>query len=665
MRERATVRNGYHEQRTCWSLCAFKYLAFALALSFFAVPGLGVTATPHNTEAAATYAFAFQNADISAVAEEILGQAIGVPYSIDPSVNAKLTFRIERRLTKEQLLKAFEATLATQDIVLVRQGDNLLITSRAKANGSSGFASSAEGLHRAGYQTLAVPLSYATPSEVAKALEAISPNSHVVVYLDDKTGLLVLGGTGDEIDAVLQTIRVFDRSGLEGGKIRWFELSQVSASTVANDLDRIFQAAGASNITVIPLARLNGIFVVARTPTVLDQVANWVGQLDVPSKDVAPSLWVYKPRNLAADSLAVTLGSVLPNASVSSSGSSQPSLRNDASQLSSHGDASQGAPRADAMQAPAAPQATASSSGPSSADPDAVRLGVDTDANTLVVSAPLYRWLQIQKILDQIDKTPGQVLIEASILEVNLSNEFRLGVDWSVLANSGRLTVESIPTGATAAPTLPGFAVTFLDNNIAAAVSALRSRTDVEILSAPKIVALDNHVAKLQVGDQVPIVTQSAQTTTAAGAPVIDSVTYQSTGIILNVIPRITGDDRVMLDVDQEVSSVAQTTTSSINSPTIQQRQFQSSVIVSNGATIALGGLISSNKTYSDGGIPYLKDAPVVGALFRSTDNNLRRTELIVLITASIIKDQSDADRLLGRLLADMKDVDIRDLVPQ
>jgi len=158
------------------------------------------------------------------------------------------------------------------------------------------------------------------------------------------------------------------------------------------------------------------------------------------------------------------------------------------------------------------------------------------------------------------------------------------------------------------------------------------------------------------------VVTQSAQNTTAAGSPVVNSVNYLSTGVILSVTPRISGDGRIFLQVDQEVSSASETTTSGIDSPTIQQRSLSTTLILDDGAVAALGGLISSEKTKSQTGIPYLQNIPGVGNLFRTNTNSVNRTELIVLITAKIIKDRPSAQKVLDDLLADMTEMKSRGL---
>uniref|UniRef100_UPI0037C9111D type II secretion system protein GspD n=1 Tax=Phenylobacterium sp. TaxID=1871053 RepID=UPI0037C9111D len=198
----------------------------------------------------------------------------------------------------------------------------------------------------------------------------------------------------------------------------------------------------------------------------------------------------------------------------------------------------------------------------------------------------------------------------------------------------------------------------------AAAVSALGSRTNIEVVSAPKIIALDNRTARLQVGDQVPVVTQSAQTTTPDRGALVNTVDYRSTGVILNVTPRITGGDRVVLDVSQEVSSVGRTSTSGIDSPTIQQRRFESTLVLEDGGTVALGGLISTTRSNNNSGVPWLKDVPGVGGLFSTRNRDQSRSELIVLLSARIIGDKASAGRAMADLAADMTELQARGLLP-
>ena len=576
------------------------------------------------------------------MADEILGQTLGVSFTIDPAVSGAMSFRIDRRLTQPQLLEAFEAALAAHDLALVRDGESLTLTPRAKAKGSADIRMAGDGRSRGGYEVIAVPLSYAAPSEVAKAFEAVGP-SNSVVYHNDKLGLLLLGGTGQELQAALETVKVFDQSGVQGDKIRWFELAHASAATVAGELERVLQGSGVYGVTVVPLKRLNGLFVFGRTAKTLDEVAQWVGQLDVASRDEAMSLWTYRPRNVSAESLGRTLNSVL---------SGQASMG-----VTAVGAAS--AAGEDPTQNAGAQSVSFVASGE-----DPARVGVDAESNTILVSASSARWLQIQKILAEIDRRPSQILIEASILEVTLSDEFRLGVDWSILADAGRVKVTSSADRlGVVGPTFPGFAITYLGDDIRAAVSALGARTAVEVVSAPKIVTLANRTAKLQVGDQVPVAVQSARSSSDPDAPLVVTTEYRSTGIILNVTPRISGEDEVLLEISQEVSSVARTTSSGIDSPTIQQRRMDSTLVLHDGGVVALGGLISSTRNNGASGVPGMKDIPGVGALFRTGSKDERRTELIVLLTARIMRDGASSDAVMSNLLADMREVNARGLL--
>lgn len=590
---------------------------------------------PAHAQALETYTFAFRDADIAQVAEEILGNTLGVSYRIDPSVTGKMTFRVERRMTRTQALQAFEGALSINGVVIVRQGDTLLLTARANAKSAAPIRRSPGEVARAGYEIVAAPLSYTTPSEIAKILQSIG-SGEVVVHADDAAGVLLIGGTAREIEAALETIKTFDRSGLSGSQVRWFELTQASAPIVTRELKDILEASGETGVSIVPLRRLNGLLAFSKTPGGLETVSDWIEKLDRQGGEQATAMWVYHPRNVSAESLGRTLVSVLPGSGVS-------------------------LPAAEGGATTAAPTSAPSARGDSDED---VRVGIDKESNTLLISASPAKRVQIQRILEEIDIAPTQILIEASILEVSLNNDFRLGVNWSTLGAGGRLKVISTnDDGGAVAPTLPGFAVTFIDDDIRAAIDVLGSKTDVEVLSAPKIVVLNNRTATLQIGDQVPVVSQAAQSNTTPDAPRVVTVEYKDTGVILTVTPRVSGDSSVILTVSQEVSAVAKTTTSGIDSPTIQQRRMESTLILNDGATIALGGLISSSRSRGDSGLPLLKEVPGLGSLFKTETRDGRRTELIVLLTARAMRSDEATELVMKDLLSDLQEINGRGLL--
>ncbi|WP_162251671.1 type II secretion system secretin GspD [Caulobacter sp. Root1472] len=636
-------------------------LALSGACLSLASPGpvlAAAPAPPPQAERPESFTFAFRDADIAQVAEEILGNALGVPYTVDPGVTGKVSFRIDRRLTRAQLLEAFEAALAVNDVALLRQGDSLVLAPRDKARSSAALRDpgAISGGRRGGYDVVAVPLSFSTPTEVAKALEAMT-GSKAVLYSNDKLGLIVLGGSGSELQSLLETIKILDRNVFEGARIRWFDLHQAAASTVSADLAKILSTAGVQGVSVSPLSRLNGLIVSARTETAMNEVAGWIVRLDTPSRDLSTQLYVYRPRSASAGSLAATLSQVLSTGQGGGGYNDRQSGRETS--------------RTDAV--PVTKDDGATSSGGEGGSEgqseqkleDGVRIGVDRDSNTLIIRAPAARWMSLQQTLAEIDRPPSQVMIEASIIEVSLTNDFRFGVDWSAVSGNGKLGGNSVYTdNGVIGPKFPGFSITYLGGDIDAAINALGSRTAIDVVSAPKLITLDNHKARLQIGDQVPIVTQTATDTTTSSPAIVNTVEYRDTGVILEVTPRISGDDKVVVDIAQEVSGVAKTVTSGIDSPTIQQRKLSSTLVLQDGAVVALGGLISHRRSDSDSGVPGLKDVKLLGNLFKSKSKEGARTELVVLLTVRIMRDPAASGLMTRDLLADMREIESRGLLP-
>ncbi len=181
-------------------------------------------------------------------------------------------------------------------------------------------------------------------------------------------------------------------------------------------------------------------------------------------------------------------------------------------------------------------------------------------------------------------------------------------------------------------------------------LNALTDITDVNVISSPQLMVLDNHPARLQVGDQVPIPIQSAVSVTDPDAPIVNTVEFRDTGVILELTPRVNAGGLVVLDILQEVSDAVPTGTSGIDAPTIQQRTIQSSVAVQSGESIALGGLIRDNHTRAVTGVPVLSDIPVLGNLFKSTTDTARRTELLILLTPRVVSNQQEAREVTEEL---------------
>jgi general secretion pathway protein D len=189
-------------------------------------------------------------------------------------------------------------------------------------------------------------------------------------------------------------------------------------------------------------------------------------------------------------------------------------------------------------------------------------------------------------------------------------------------------------------------------------LNAMSGVTNVKVLSSPKVMVMDNKTATLQIGDQVPVITSSSQSVSSVGAPVIQTVQYYDTGVILKVTPQVNSGGLVTMDINQEVSNVAADQTgNSTGSPTIQQRKISSAIAIQSGQAIVLGGLIRDSKTTAATGLPLLSDIPKVGDVFKTHDNQIQRTELVILITPKVVWDRSEAREATDEIRSKMQGI--------
>jgi general secretion pathway protein D len=250
---------------------------------------------------------------------------------------------------------------------------------------------------------------------------------------------------------------------------------------------------------------------------------------------------------------------------------------------------------------------------------------------------------RVLRVVQGLDVVASQVLIEAVIAEVSLDDDPQFGLQWQFAKNgTPTATFSNALTGGVAA-SFPGFNYAVNTANIAATLSALNALTHVNIISTPSLMVLDNKTARLQIGDQVPITTQAATSTVTSQTAIVNSITMQDTGVILSVRPRINESGRVQLDIEQEVSSVVKTTTSNIDSPTIQQRSVKTTVVVSDGEVLALAGMIQDSASKSSNQLPILGDIPGIGAMFANRKDSVAKTELVILITPKVVRDGAES----------------------
>jgi len=636
----------------------------------------------------------FPNADVHEVAKAILGDILGLNYAVDPSATGSVTVQTAEPVARVDVLPILEESLSAAKLGLVKKGTVYTIIPIDKAKRQPQLLNANEP----GFGSESITLHYVNAVELKKLLDPLVPENSIS-QADPGRNIMLITGTADQRNAMRDLIRQFDVNWLHGMSFALLVPQRTDAHMLLPELDAIVNTKDsptAGLVKLVVIDRLNGILAISPQPQYLTDLKKWMGILDRAGGDNDRKLFVYHVQNGRAADVATVLISAFGGGSSTSGAAPHPTAPNlgatgQASQIGGmqsgfggtqqtgggytggtgglgggfqsgggfqqsggFGQSSQGGISgtdsstlgSNTSQQPQNVSQTLQL--PGSANP--ISVSSDETNNAIVVYSTARQYAIIQEALRQLDAAPLQVVIEAAITEVSLTKELQFGVQW--LLNTGVGSV-GFSEGTTSAPTqiFPGFSYITSGNEITATLNALQSITTVKVISAPKVLVLNNHTASLQVGDQVPVSTGSLTTQGIDQPSVAESIQYLPTGVILTVTPRVNDSGLVLLDISQEVSDVKPGTSGGTNTtPTIEDRKFTSSIAVHDGQTIALGGLIRDNNSHGRDGIPYLSQIPYLGALFGSTDNIDNRTELLVLLTPRVIRNAQDAKTITEEL---------------
>jgi general secretion pathway protein D len=646
------------------------------------------------------YEMNFENTPVATVAKAVLGDILSVGYTIDPRVQGTVSLSSGRPVPKSDLLYVFESALRVSNIALVRESRGYRLVPSADAVGT-GAIDRAQGLEP-GYGISVVPLQFVSAQTLTKLLENFATKPGMV-RADPARNLVVIQGNGADRRAAIDTVLSFDADWMRGQSVGIYPVSNSTPEPIIAELERIIDAGeGGLSQNVVKLqsiGRQNAILVVTRKPDYLTTVSSWIRRLDK-TGGAGTGVKVYRMRYGDARQVAALLNDMFVGGSAggldaptnqlvprgglmaSSSdrlnpGGSQPlaGSQSSAGLQPASGSAPSGfdARFADVSSGRLAQGATAPPGGYGrgggvggpSVSPvlPGVRITPDVVNNALLIYSNQEHYRIIERTLQQIDRPQLQVAIDATIAEVTLNDDLRYGVqfflnskDVGLQPNSGSIANSGGLASAVLGRVLPGF--NFLVGTEAQPrliIDALHAVTEVKILSTPSLVVIDNQFATLQVGDQIPITTRTAQSVDVPIAPVVNNIDYRNTGVILRVAPRINANGNVLLDVEQEISAVAKTPTADTLTPTVSQRKVRSSIAVASGQTVLLGGLISERQDRLRSGIPGLDRLPGIGTLFSRNVGAIQRTELIIFIRPQIIRHAVDARRVAEDLRSRMR----------
>ncbi len=618
----------------------------------------------------------FEQASLPEFLRVVFESILKENYLLDPSVAGTVTLHTTRPVTQDAVLPIVEAVLEQNGAALIRDEGMFKVLPLGDAASASG--SPAVGRYpssrQKGYGIQVVPLQHVAASELEGILGPFVPEGSSLT-VDTTRNVLILSGPRYRLDDLLATVRMFDVDWLAGMSFAMFRLEYADAVSVVEEIETIIDTGGdtplAGIVRVLPIERVNGVLVITHRPDHIEAIQNLIEEFDWGLEGASGRrLFVYELENGKAENIASVLQQIFGQRELEDSRSGELAVPGAASSVFRRADvisrppplpgqssANRVARPATITAAPAAGvagDAGESGDGISAESQGEITIIADQDNNAILVMATQQDYHAIEATIRRLDISPRQVLIEATIAEVTLSNGLSYGVRWFLENTDWELGFNApVPENASGA----GLAFAFFDDSsdLTAFFDVLATQSDVKFLSTPQVMVLDNQTANIRVGDQIPVTTRSSQSTTNPDAPIVTEVQFRDTGTLLTVTPRINAGGQITLEISQEVSIPgAEPAVGGGGNVAIAQRTINSSVIVQSGQTVVLGGLILETTTNGKSGVPILMNIPGLGALFSTNSTDTFRTELIITVSPRVIEDPREMEKITEELRARM-----------
>ncbi len=616
------------------------------------VPPAPPAQPPVRTAAGAAFVVKFNNADVYEVIHT-LGRIAGISYLIDPRVKGVVNLHTQGSMKKEDALELLFSILKINGATAVREGELYHIVPMAEAKMEPLPVPPPGVPGEAGLPNLPVmrafPLQYIAASEMAKVIKPFLSTGGEAVEVTRANMLLVIDTAGN-MDKHARLVELFDADAFRSAGVKLFPLKYLDPDEMAKNLDAVFgaldfssKASHPAGLNFVPLPRMGALLVVSASPKTLVDVTRWIGELDREQAGTGRGVHIYRVKNGKVADLMGIIEKLYP-------GKTSP-LVGKATEFK----ASVGEPAGRTAVAPGvqvltkAPIPEPAIPRPKDKESDADRFDIipSEPANALIIRGSASEYSALLDVLKTVDVYPKQLLLEVLIGEVQLDDTLKLGVDWNYIQNvggSGGTGTASMVTGVAGLNSGLGY-VYDKANRLTAAFRALATDGKVSILSSPSVLAANGKKAKIMVADQVPVTTASI---VANSNPPVTTTTvdYKDVGVILNFTPFINDQGLVTLEIDQEVSDVSNTTSTSTTNPTFFKRNIQTTLIATEDRAIVLGGLVKERKSVNRDGLPFLSRIWGLGWLFGSRSSSSTRTELLIFITPRVVGTIEDGTRL-------------------
>ena len=613
-----------------------------------------------------------QDADIKAFINEV-ATITDQNFVLDPRINGNVTVISNKALSRDEIYQLFLSVMQVNGVAAIDSGTTIKLVPDNVAK-QSGVAVDLRG-NSVG-ETLATRVIYLTNTQAAEVLGVIRPLMPQSAHAAAVPGVnaLVLSDRADSLNQLTALIRDLDSN--VNDSLHVIPLRHVDAERMMDLISSLVmttgggQAQGSSNQLKVIADASSDRLLVKGSPEMIAKVQEMVNQLDTTPSRRLSGLRVFRLKYASASHIAEMLRGLLANQSINSAGATSSlesaSLNDTPSTGATLTDETGGINTSAASSIAASP----SSSGGSGSDVGGRPFSIiaDETQNAVIVNAAPELMFEIEDAVNQLDNRRAQVLIQAAIVEVSGDDATQLGVQWALgNANSGYGVVNFNNVGASAASlaaaalsgggsasisaaagSIAGALIGIGDSSkdsrgntqfYGAILQALDSSTSANLLSMPSILTLDNEKASILVGQNVPFVTGSFTTSGNNSNNPFQTIDRQDIGINLNVIPHIGDNGTVRLEVSQEVSSVVPGSTGNASGLITNKSLINTTILADDQQTIALGGLMRDNTTTRQQKVPGLGNVPVIGRLFRSDNDSTQKSNLIIFLQPTILRD--------------------------
>ncbi len=603
--------------------------------------------------------FNFEGADIKRVVALVIGNILKENYLIDPNVQGTVTLKTEKPLNRDTVFYMLESVLDLYGAKISRRkGHYRIYPKETPGSAVLGFGD-IDARIKLGFGYRVVPLEYVSASEMVKILETVT-GEESEIRADDTRNLIILGGTSENVSNMLNAIELFDVDWMQNTNVALMRINHTDVDDILSDL-RVMLAANQGEVEsggvlrLETIERLNSILVITRQFAYLERVRNFVRKLDVPAQGAGSRLYVYPVKHSTADELAGLLETLFGAESVQQEDFE---TEDDLTGPGSYPvNLSLAVPKEEQAEPIVADDPSASDSGDGESEEPAaspIRIVPVPDSNSLLIFATPSQYASIELALEELDTPPLQVLIEVTIMDVQLSGDLAYGVQWFLEHGDDSSGGSAIIGDALTFPQTFSYAGVRDGGDVRAILGLLSAEGKVEVLSTPSLLVRNNNSASIRVGNQQPVGTAALN---PDGTIIASSVTYRDTGVSLEIEPSITSSGTVNVRLTQDVTDVGEIDDAT-GQRTFLTRNVNTTVSVNNGETIILGGLIRTNQAVAKSGVPGLRDIPGIGFLFGKTVTSDVRVELVMILSPRIIRNPRENNDVIREYKAKFENIE-------